>query len=78
MSPTSSANPLCFLTDFRDDIKAVVNGANIAGMDSTDRVRAVAKPVDELLWLMKLRAAIEWPAIDLRLGRLLRSESEAV
>ncbi|MCA1410531.1 hypothetical protein I6F30_05020 [Bradyrhizobium sp. NBAIM20] len=61
-------DPLCFLTDFRDEIKAVVNGANIAGMDSTDRVRAVAKTVDELLWLMKPRAAIEWPAIDLRLG----------
>ncbi|SCB29281.1 hypothetical protein GA0061099_1004294 [Bradyrhizobium yuanmingense] len=78
MSPTSSAIPCASFTDFRDEIKAVVNGANIAGMDSTDRVRAVAKTVDELLWLMKPRAAIEWPAIDLRLGRILRSESGAV
>jgi hypothetical protein len=32
----------------------VVNGVNIAGMDSTDRVRAVAhKTVDELFSLMK-------------------------
>lgn len=62
-------DPLRFLTDFRDGIKAAVTGANISGMDSTDRVRAVAqKTADELLWLMKPRAAIEWPAIDLRLG----------
>jgi putative N-acetylmannosamine-6-phosphate epimerase len=47
-------DPLRFLTDFRDEIKAVVNGVNIAGMDSTDRVRAVAqKTVDELFSLMK-------------------------
>ena len=26
-------DPLHFLTDFRDEIKAVVNGVNIAGMD---------------------------------------------
>jgi len=47
-------DPLHFLTDFRDEIKAVVNGVNIAGMDSTERVRAVAqKTVDELFSLMK-------------------------
>jgi putative N-acetylmannosamine-6-phosphate epimerase len=47
-------DPLRFLTDFRDEIKAVVNGVNIVGMDSTDRVRAVAqKTVDELFSLMK-------------------------
>jgi len=47
-------DPLRFLTDFRDEIKAVVNGVNIAGMDNTDRVRAVAqKTVDELFSLMK-------------------------
>jgi hypothetical protein len=47
-------DPLRFLTDFRDEIRAVVNGVNIAGMDNSDRVRAVAqKTVDELFSLMK-------------------------
>jgi hypothetical protein len=46
-------DPLRFLTDFRDEIKAVVNGVNIAGAD-TDRVRQVAqRTVDELFSLMK-------------------------
>ena len=46
--------PLRFLTDFRDEIKAVVKGINIAGMDNTDRVRLVAQQtVDELFSLMK-------------------------
>jgi putative N-acetylmannosamine-6-phosphate epimerase len=47
-------DPLRFLTDFRDEIKAVVKGINIAGMDDTDRVRQVAQEtVDELFSLMK-------------------------
>jgi hypothetical protein len=47
-------DPLRFLTDFRDEIRAVVGGVNIAGMDNSDRVRAVAqKTVDELFSLMK-------------------------
>jgi hypothetical protein len=47
-------DPLRFLTDFRDEIKAVVKGINIAGMDDTDRVRLVAQQtVDELFSLMK-------------------------
>ncbi|MFH0298094.1 hypothetical protein AAFX91_12795 [Bradyrhizobium sp. 31Argb] len=46
-------DPLRFLTDFRDEIKAVVNGVNIAG-ENTDRVRQVAqRTVDELFSLMK-------------------------
>jgi hypothetical protein len=46
-------DPLRFLTDFRDEIKAVVNGVNIAGED-TVRVRQVAqRTVDELFSLMK-------------------------
>ena len=50
----NSPDPLRFLTDFRDEIKAVVGGVNIAGMDNSDRVRAVAqKSVDELFSLMK-------------------------
>jgi len=49
-----SRDPLRFLTDFRDEIKAVVNGVNIAGMDNSDRVRQVAQhTVDELFSLMK-------------------------
>lgn len=47
-------DPLRFLTDFRDEIKAVVKGVNIAGMDNTDRVRQCAlASVDELFSLMK-------------------------
>jgi len=38
-----SPDPLRFLTDFRDEIKAVVKGVNIAGMDNTDRVRLTAQ-----------------------------------
>jgi putative N-acetylmannosamine-6-phosphate epimerase len=49
-----SSDPLRFLTDFRDEIKAVVKGINIVGMDNTDRVRMVAQQtVDELFSLMK-------------------------
>jgi hypothetical protein len=47
-------DPLRFLSDFRDEIKAVVNGINIAGMDNTERVRQVAsRSIDELFSLMK-------------------------
>jgi hypothetical protein len=50
----NSPDPLRFLTDFRDEIKAVVNGVNIAGMENTDRVRQIAQQtVDELFSLMK-------------------------
>jgi hypothetical protein len=47
-------DPLRFLTDFRDEIKAVVKGINIAGMENTDQVRQIAqRTVDELFSLMK-------------------------
>jgi putative N-acetylmannosamine-6-phosphate epimerase len=50
----SSPDPLRFLTDFRDEIRAVVKGVNIAGMDNTDRVRLTAQQtIDELFSLMK-------------------------
>ena len=49
-----SPDPLRFLTDFRDEIKAVVKGVNIAGMDNTDRVRLTAQQtIDELFSRMK-------------------------
>jgi hypothetical protein len=49
-----SPDPLRFLTDFRDEIKAVVRQVNIAGMDDTNRVRQCAQQtVDELFSLMK-------------------------
>ena len=49
-----SRDPLKFLSDFRDEILAVVGGINIAGMDDTNRVRETArKTVDELFSLMK-------------------------
>jgi hypothetical protein len=47
-------DPLRFLTDFRDEIRAVVKGVNIAGMENTERVRFVAQQtIDELFSLMK-------------------------
>ena len=47
-------DPLRFLTDFRDEIKAVVNGINISGMENTEHVRQVAsRSIDELFSLMK-------------------------
>jgi hypothetical protein len=49
-----SSDPLRFLTEFRDEIKAVVKGVNITGMENTDRVRLTAQQtVDELFSLMK-------------------------
>lgn len=49
-----SRDPLRFLTDFRDEIRAVVKGINIAGIEHSDRVRFVAQQtVDELFSLMK-------------------------
>ena len=42
-------DPLRFLTDFRDEIKAVVRGINIAGMESTDLVRqSASRTIDEM------------------------------
>ena len=50
----NSNDPLRFLTEFRDEIKAVVNQVNISGMANTDRVRHTAQQtVDELFSLMK-------------------------
>jgi putative N-acetylmannosamine-6-phosphate epimerase len=50
----NAPDPLRFLTDFRDEIRAVVKGVNIAGMDNTDRVRLTAQQtIDELFALMK-------------------------
>jgi hypothetical protein len=49
-----TSDPLRFLTGFRDEIRAVVKGVNIAGMENTDRVRQIAQQtVDELFSLMK-------------------------
>ncbi len=50
----NSPDPLRFLSEFRDEIRAVVGGVKIAGMDDTDRVRMTAqRTVDELFSLMK-------------------------
>jgi hypothetical protein len=49
-----SSDPLRFLTDFRDEIKAVVGQVRIAGGENPDRVRQAAqRTVDELFSLMK-------------------------
>ena len=54
----NSPDPLRFLTDFRDEIKAVVKGVNIAGMENTEGVRLTAqRTVDELFSLMKAPSA---------------------
>jgi hypothetical protein len=50
----NSPDPLRFLTDFRDEIKAVVSQIRIAGTSDTTRVRQTAQDtVDELFSLMK-------------------------
>jgi hypothetical protein len=49
-----SRDPLRFLTDFRDEIKAVVAGIRIAGMEDAHRVRQTAQAtIDEMFSLMK-------------------------
>jgi hypothetical protein len=49
-----SKDPLRFLTEFRDEILAVVRGVRIAGALDADRVRQTAvQTVDELFSLMK-------------------------
>ena len=49
-----SPDPLRFLSDYRDEIRAVVRGINIAGMENADRVRHTAlQTVDEMFSLMK-------------------------
>jgi hypothetical protein len=50
----NSPDPLRFLTEFRDEIKAVVSGVNIAGTTDTNRIRQTAQAtIDELFSLMK-------------------------
>jgi hypothetical protein len=49
-----SPDPLRFLSDFRDEIKAVVNQIRIGGTPDVHRVRQTAQDtVDELFSLMK-------------------------
>src|SRR5436190_20372329 len=53
-----SPDPLRFLTDFRDEIKAVGKAVNIPAMENTDGVRQIAQEkVDELFCLRKPRSA---------------------
>ena len=47
-------DPLRFLTDFRDEIRAVAKGINIAGSENAEQVRLIAqRTIDELFSLMK-------------------------
>ena len=47
-------DPLRFITDFRDEIRAVINGINIAGIENADAVRRTAmQSADEMFSLMK-------------------------
>jgi hypothetical protein len=50
----NSPDPLSFLSDFRDEIKAVVNQVRIFGGHDASRVRQTAQTtIDELFSLMK-------------------------
>jgi hypothetical protein len=50
----ASPDPIGFLSDFRDEVRAVVRGVRIAGMDDATQVRAIAQQtMDELFSLMK-------------------------
>jgi hypothetical protein len=50
----NSRDPLSFLTDFRDEIHAVVNQVRIAGGEDDTRVRQTARrTIDEMFSLMK-------------------------
>jgi hypothetical protein len=50
----NSPDPLRFLTEFRDEIRAVVRQVKIAGTMDADRVRQTAlRTIDELFSLMK-------------------------
>ena len=47
-------DPIHFLTDFRDEVHAVVDGLRIAGVDDTRGLRSQARAtIDELFSLMK-------------------------
>jgi hypothetical protein len=50
----NSKDPLWFLSDFRDEIKAVASQVRIFGTSDTQRIRETAqKTIDELFSLMK-------------------------
>ena len=50
----SSPDPLRFITDFRDEMHAVVSGLRIGGAEEETAVRAAARrTLDELFGLMK-------------------------
>ena len=58
-----SRDPLRFLSDFRDEMRAVVQGINISGTQNSERAREIAKhTVDELFSLMKPPSTDEEPA----------------
>jgi hypothetical protein len=49
-----ASDPLRFLSDFRDEIRAVAQGINIAGTGDNERARQAAKQtIDEMFSLMK-------------------------
>ncbi len=56
----NSPDPLTFLTDFRDEVRAVAAGIRISGTDDAAAVRDVARrTMDELFSLMKEPSADE-------------------
>ena len=50
----TAPDPVGFLTNYRDEVQAVVNGLRIAGIDDSRAVRASAiGAIDELFGLLK-------------------------
>lgn len=49
-----TANPILFLTDFRDEIRAVAAGVRLGGLEDAEGTRRAARAsIDELFSLMK-------------------------
>ncbi len=49
-----SRDPIAFLSDFRDEVRAVVAGIRISGPDDSSAIRDIARrTMDELFSLMK-------------------------
>ncbi len=49
-----SSDPIHFLTDFRDEVRAVISGIRISGQEDSSAIREIARQtMDELFSLMK-------------------------
>ena len=56
----TTPDPLQFLTDYRDEVRAVVNGLRIDGLEDARNVRQIASAtIDELFGLLKAPSSSE-------------------